>query len=203
MNDVWFDPFEMTFMARTVNPHGFGKATIGWVSIGPVYYWQFHAFQQLVKYKEKDTYFECKSDLLASRPFGLTESDFATEIYHAEATAYALWHGKWLASSLRADALVQIFSREQSDQVFPADVYFWDTLPGAGEQDRVAFNLMNGSDVRRYSLDEWGRSNKLGLLTSISDEGGIISTEIIPRDAGEYIELLNCSRNVMGSQVGG
>lgn len=62
---------------------------------------------------------------------------------------------------------------------------------------------MNGSDVRRYSLDEWGRSNKLGLLTSISDEGGIISTEIIPRDAGEYIELLNCSRNVMGSQVGG
>lgn len=197
VGDVWFDPFELSFMVRTVNPQGFGRATIGWVSIGPVYYWQYHAFQQLVKYEKNDAYFECRPDLLASRPFGVEESDVATEIYYAEAAAYALWHGKWLTSSLRADALVQVFSKEKSHQVFPQGMYFWDTLPGDGEPDRSVYSVVNGSDVRRYSLDEWGRSNKLGLLTSLSDQSGLISTEFIPRDAGEYIKLLNCSRKVM------
>ena len=200
--DIWFDPIELSFMVRTVNPQGFGKAVIGWVSIGPVYYWQYHVFQQLVSYRKKDTYFKSRTDLMASRPFGVKKSDFATEIYYAEAAAYALWHGKWLASSLRADALVQVCSKEQYDQVFPVGMYFWDTLPGESEPDRAAFELSNGSNVCRYSLDEWGRSNSLAFVTSISDQTGVILSEIGPRDTGEYIELLNCSRKVLVGRTG-
>ncbi|GEM_PF-3123169 len=194
--DVWFDPYELSFMVRTVNPPGFGRGTIGWVSIGPVYYWQYHAFQQLVKCQKKDTYFAARSDLLDSRPFGVNESDYVTDIYRAEASAYALWHGKWLTSALRAEALIDVLPEAQLSQVVPRDMYFWDTNPGEKEGDCAVFSLTSDSTISRYSLGEWDRSNRIGLFTSISDQIGLLPSNLIPRDAGEYFEMFNCSRNV-------
>ncbi|GGY23486.1 hypothetical protein [Paludibacterium paludis] len=195
--DVWFDPFELSFMMRSVNPPGFGRSTIGWISIGPVYYWQYHAFQQLVKYTKRDTYFPCKPDLLASRPFGVDESDYATDIYHAEASAYALWHGKWLTSGLRAEALVGALPEAQLSQVVLRNLYFWDTSPGEKEGDCSTFGLMSDFTIGRYSLGEWDRSKSIGFFTAISDQVGLLPDEAVPRDSGEYVELLNCSRKVL------
>jgi hypothetical protein len=200
-SDVWFDPFELSFMIRSVNPPGFGRATIGWISIGPVYYWQYHAFQQLVKYTKRDTYFPCNSDLLASRPFGVDESDYATDIYHAEASAYALWHGKWLTSSLRAEALVNILTDVQLNQVILRDFSFWDTSPGEKEGDCSMFGLTSDFTIARYSLNEWYRSKSIGFFTAISDQIDLLSDEVVPRDSGEYIELLNCARKTLPSRV--
>lgn len=195
--DVWFDPFELSFMVRTVNPPGFGKSTIGWVSMGPVYYWQYHAFQQLVRYRKKDTYFKCSSDLLASRPFGVDKADYVTDIYYAEAAAYALWHGKGLTSSLRAEALVEVLSDAQLTQVVPSGLCFWDTNPGEKEGDCAAFELMRNLTVSSYSLDEWDRSTSVGFFTAIYDQIGLLPDEVVPRDSGEYIEISNCSRKIL------
>ncbi len=197
-SDVWFDPFELSFMVKTFNPPGFGKATVGWVSIGPIYYWQYHAFQQLVKYQPKDSYFSRPSDLLASRSFGVDESDYVTDIYRTEAIGYALWHGKWLTSALRTEALVGTLSEVQLNQVVLRSMYFWDTNPGNEEGDCAAFSLTSGSTVSRYSLKEWDRSTSLGFFTSISDQIGLLPHEFISRDAGEYFELLNSSRRLIG-----
>lgn len=199
--DVWFDPFELSFMIRSVNPPGFGRATIGWISIGPVYYWQYHAFQQLVRFKKRDTYFPCMPDFLASRPFGVDESDYVTDIYHAEASAYALWHGKWLTSSLRAEALVSTLTDVQLNQVILRDLSFWDASPGEKEGDCSTFGLMSDFTIGRYSLNEWDRSKSIGFFTAISDKIGLLSEEVVPRDSGEYIELLNCSRKVLPVRV--
>lgn len=198
--DVWFDPFELSFMMRSVNPPGFGRATIGWVSIGPVYYWQYHAFQQLVKYSKRDTYFPCRPDFLAARPFGVDESDYATDIYHAEATAYALWHGKWLTSGLRAEALVGTLPEAQLNQVILPNLSFWDASPGAQEGDCSIFGLMSDHAISRCSLGEWDRSKNIAFFTAISDQVGLLADEAIPRNSGEYVELINCSRKIMAGR---
>ncbi len=194
--DIWFDPFELSFMVRTVNPLGYGKAVIGWVSISPVYYWQYHVFQLLVKFKERDSSFLDVNDLLASRPFGIDKWDYASDVYHEEASAYAFWHGKWVSSSIRGEAIVELLSLEQSGIIFPEGMSYWDASFSGTEDSRSVFRCSKGKSIDNFYTGEWDRSPDIGFITVITDQVGLISTDVLPRESGECLALLNCSRKV-------
>ncbi|MFD2231226.1 hypothetical protein [Alkalimarinus sediminis] len=194
--DIWFDPYELSFMVRTVNPLGYGKAVIGWVSISPVFYWQYHVFQQLVKFNIRDDSFLQVDDLLASRPFGVDKWDYASDVYHEEAAAYAFWHGKWVSSNIRSEAITELLSSEQLKTVFPEGMSYWDASFSGAEDSRAIFNCGEDKTINKYSIGEWDRSNEIGFMTVITDQVGLISNEVLPRESGECLTLQNCSRKV-------
>lgn len=191
--DIWFDPFELSFMVRTINPLGYGKATIGWVSISPVFYWQYHVFQQLVKFNVRDDSFLQVDDLLASRPFGIDKWDYVSDLYHEEAVAYAFWHGKWIASNLRFEAISELLSSEQLDTILPKGMGYWDAAFSGEEGARSVFKYEEGL-IEKYTVDEWSRSSEIGFTTVITDQVGLISSDVLPRESGECLTLKNCSR---------
>lgn len=194
--DMWFDPYEISFMVRTVNPAGFGKGVIGWGSISPVYYWQYHVFQTLVKFEVRDDSFLQVNDLLASRPFGMDKWDYASNVYHEEAAAYAFWHGKWLTSNIRINAISEQMSDEQLNSLLPDGVGYWDSGFSGREDLRAAFKVNENGIVDKFVLNEWERIDEVGLRTAITDQVGLISSDVLPRETGNCLQLLNCSRNL-------
>lgn len=194
--DIWFDPYELSFMVRTVNPLGYGKAVIGWVSISPVFYWQYHVFQQLVKFSIRDDSFLQADDLLASRPFGVDKWEYASDVYHEEAVAYAFWHGKWVASNIRFEAIAELLSPEQLKTMLPEGMSYWDAAFSGTEDSRAVFKFGEDGAIDKYVVGEWDRTNEIGFTTVITDQVGLISSEVLPRESGECLTLLNCSRNV-------
>ncbi|MCG8517326.1 MAG: hypothetical protein MI794_04985 [Pseudomonadales bacterium] len=196
--DLWFDPYELSFMVRTTNPPGYGKGVIGWVSISPVYYWQYHVFQQLVKFDIRDDSFLQVSDLLASRPFGIDKWDYASDVYHEEAVTYAYWHGKWIASNIRFDAISKLLTPEQLVAMLPDNMNYWDAAYSGTEDSRGVFNLASDGTVQRYIAGEWDRTSDIGFTTVIVDQVGLISSEsITDESSGEILTLLNCSRKII------
>lgn len=193
--DVWFDPYELTFMVRTTNPLGYGKAAIGWVSISPVFYWQYHVFQQLVQFNVRDDSFLSVDDLLSSRPFGVDKWDYASDLYHEEAVAYAFWHGKWIASNIRSEAVIELLTEDQLQTISPEGISYWNASFSGDENSRGVFNLSEGN-INQYYVGEWDRSKDIGLLTVITDQVGLIDSNSLPRESGECLTLLNCSRKV-------
>ena len=193
---IWFDPYEVNFMIRTVNPSGHGKATIGWISISPVFYWQYHVFQRLVRFSVRDSDFLQVKDLLSSRPFGVDKWDYASDLYHEEAVAYAFWHGKWIASNLRIEALTELVSKEQLHTILPTGMSYWDASFSGSEDSRVVFNCSENQSINKYFVEEWDRSKEIGFLTAITDQVGLIADDILPRNSGECLALLNCSRKI-------
>jgi len=194
--DIWFDPYELSFMVKTVNPLGYGKAVIGWVSISPVFYWQYNVFQQLVKFRIRDNSFLHVDDLLASRPFGIDKWDYVSDVYHEEAAAYAFWHGKWISSNIRAEALTEQLTVKQLEAIFPEGMNYWDASFSGDEGSRGVFNCTEDKIINKYSINEWSRSDEIGFMTVITDQVGLISSEILPRESGECVTLLNCSRKI-------
>lgn len=194
--DIWFDPYELNFMVRTVNPQGYGKGVIGWVSISPIFYWQYHVFQQLVKFRIRDDSFLQVDDLLASRSFGVEEWDYASDVYHEEAGTYAFWHGKWLASGICFEAITELLAPEQLKAMLPDGMSYWDADFSGTEDSRGVFKFGEDGTIDKYVSGEWDRTNEIGFTTVITDQVGLISSEVLPRESGEYLTLLNCSRKV-------
>ncbi|MET4028349.1 hypothetical protein ABIE59_003895 [Marinobacter sp. MBR-99] len=194
--DVWFDPYELSFMVRTVNPLGYGKAVIGWSSISPVFYWQYHVFQRLVRFSIRDDAFLQVDDFLASRSFGVEKWDYASNLYHEEAVAYAFWHGKWIASNIRVEALAELLSQEQLKTMLPEGMSYWDATFSGTEDLRAVFKLEKDGSIGKYLAGEWDRTSEIGLMTVITDQVGMLSSDVLPRESGECLTLLNCSRGV-------
>jgi hypothetical protein len=197
--DIWFDPYEVNFMVRTINPPGYGSAVAGWVSISPVYYWQYHVFQQLIKYEIRDDSFLAVNDLLSSRSFGVEQSDYVSDLYHEEATAYAAWHGKWVSSSIRFESLMHQLSHDQLHSIFAPRLCYWDASFSGTEDSRGVIKcILSDGDrtVERYYSGEWDKSNTIGCLTVISDRIGLVSENVEALDSGECLRLLNSSRDL-------
>lgn len=193
--DLWLDPFELALMIRTTNPLGFGQGVVGWLSIHPVYFWQYTAFQRLVKYAVRDDSFLQVNDLLTSRPFGIEKSDYATDIYNEEARAYSSWHGKWLASSIRIKAFIQSWEHSSPPLLSDTGVNYWGEM-GMDESTRLVYGFNEEKSLIKGQVSEWVRDDTIGLVTSIVDQVGLFDSSQLPRDAGECLTLLNCSNKL-------
>ncbi|MCO7200688.1 formylglycine-generating enzyme family protein [Pseudoalteromonas sp. OANN1] len=194
--ELWFDPYELVFMVKTTNPLGFGKGVIGWLSIHPVFYWQYHVFQRLVKYTVRDDSFLQVDDILTSRPFGIDKSDYATDIYSEEAKAYAKWHGKWLASNIRIEALLQSWNYQSNPEIFDTGIYYWDNSFGGDESERLVFGFSDKNSLNQGQVAEWFRGDNIGIVTAIVDQVGLTNIEHLPKDSGECLTLINCAKKV-------
>lgn len=204
---LWFDPYDVSFMAKTTNPEGYGKGVVGWLSISPALTWQYLAFLKLKKTSVRREMFLDVDDLLEEREFGSKEDQILTDIYHEEAVCYSAWQGKWLASNLQVSAALKSLTALQKKLVLPQGMYLWDSAADNNESLRRVYGCSNlesrqvdevGSIDSVYSsvVSEWARSPSIGLLTFVRDRDGIWPADFYPMEVGECLSLENCSRNI-------
>ncbi len=119
---LWFDLTELTHaFPLQLKPH---YANDNWLSIHPVYVWQFKAFLHLVRWEEWNAPFP--ADLFNPDRFEtVDETAFVTNIYSDEGNTYAFWLGKFLGyETCLREARKQI-SVEAFTAMFPAYLGLW------------------------------------------------------------------------------
>jgi hypothetical protein len=90
-----------------------------WLAIHPVYVWQFRACLSLVQVSRSRIEFKIPNDFLVDRFASLDPKAYVTNVYHAEAVAYAHWFGRALCGQVDWYATRQFLSRAEFSSVLP------------------------------------------------------------------------------------
>ena len=207
--DIWFDPIEIKPMILVLNFDGAENTRLTWVSIRPIYNWQYNAFLHLVKWQVSKKYFLKADDLMSEeRNAGKNLFDVVSNVYHEEAMAYAHWFGKKLIGKYTIKLLKSYFAKEQLEVALPANYKFWDgaefskseflrianSIQTVDNNTNQEFNLLE-SNSEEYVIydktlfDEWENSSKITFNTCVMASIGLIKS--IPINAYEFSQLLN------------
>lgn len=207
--DVWFDIVELTPMVLVVSLDQATTDLYRWVSIHPVYVWQFRTFLHLADVKLVRQYFMKVADLFdSSRFIKMSSMDFVTNVYHEEAVAYAHWFGKYLCGQVELQLAQASLKPEEFLRALPPHIRLWDEAEAQSEFARIAVGqdslYKNPDDELDHSesdankslsnhmvYDEWERTVDIGFSTQVAVEVGLL--EQVPRMAYEFIELQNAA----------
>ncbi|HLP88840.1 MAG TPA: hypothetical protein VK184_09670 [Nostocaceae cyanobacterium] len=213
IGDIWFDIVELTPMILIPSPYSPLIEMREWVSIRPVYTWQFRTFLNLVKWHLIKEYFMNVPDLMDNKRFeSINAMEFITNIYHEEAAAYAHWFGKQLTGQFTLEATREFAEPEQFFQILPPNFRLWDGAEYSGSEfvriavsqetiDKDAGEIDEELEMReskqnqilnnRVLFEEWEYKSNIGLGTAIPLQIELIKE--IPRLAYEFIELTNAA----------
>ncbi|MCI0526095.1 MAG: hypothetical protein L0Y56_01395 [Nitrospira sp.] len=148
--DVWFDVVEISPMIlipdiddvsmTNETRRGFPR----WLSIQPVYVWQFMGFMALVKLEEKYRPFFAPRDYLdASRFVGQEEMNFVSNLYQDEALAYSFWFHKGILGNIELEAAQSFLPKSHFEALMPDTMHLWDpSEPSEGERIAVSKALV-------------------------------------------------------------
>jgi len=208
--DVWLDVVQLTPMILVPALRTAAAEKRRWVSMHPVYVWQFKAFLNLVRWRVVKKYFMAAPDLmLPSRFESLNNLSFATNLFHEEAVAYAHWFGNYLCRQFDLEAARNFLVPEQFSEILPPNMALWDEMEyGKSEFLRRAVrqstidadpdeefetegDYVNESRPDRMLYKEWERKPDVGLSTAVLCEVGLIQKT--PLLAYEFVELLNAA----------
>jgi hypothetical protein len=142
IGDMWFDIVELTPMVLIPSVYIPSIEMREWISIHPVYAWQFRTFLNLVKWNLVQEYFMNASDLMDRNRFASCDSmEFITNIYHEEAVAYAHWFSKQLAGQFALESAREFTEPRQFSQILPPNFRLWDGAEYSGSEFlRIALN---------------------------------------------------------------
>ena len=171
-----------------------------WISLHPVYVWQFEAFLAVVDWHLIQNYFMKVTDLMQPvRVQSQRTSAYVTQVYHEEAVAYAHWFGKYLARwfDLRP---AKAYLADDFDRILPPGLSVWDEVQyGDSEFTRVAIGAedveLDPDEVddppESMNYEEWAAPAHVSLVTALLTGKGLLDT--LPRKAYEFIELKNAA----------
>jgi hypothetical protein len=184
--DLWFDPVELNMSVFIPNPKGRSEDVISWVSMHPVYVWQYRAFLNLVEIGKKTEIFPTPDDYLTQQRInGQSSLAYVTDIYQDEALAYSSWMRKSLSDTSVINAVRAYLSSEELCRMVPDTLKFWDSS-NFQEEYRVAFGLntldknpsLDYDDIidenynaleslpDRMLYEEWDHRSNIGMITS-------------------------------------
>ncbi len=206
--DVWLDIVELTPMILVVSLDEATTDLYRWVSLHPVYVWQFRTFLHLADVKLVRQYFMKAADLFDPDRFTkMSSMEFVTNVYHEEAVAYAHWFGKYLCGQFELQLAEASLKPEEFLRVLPPHIRLWDEAAAHSEFARIAVgrdslykdpdaeldhqNDANKSLPDRMLYDEWERTVGVGFSTLVAAEVGLLHQ--VPRMAYEFIELQNAA----------
>src|SRR5580700_1586537 len=127
LGQVWFDLFEVCPMILVPNKRDPALRLSYWVTLHPVYVWQFRVFLNLVRFESGRTEFPVPSDLMAKERFAACRSiDYVTGVYQDEAVAYAAWFGKSLCGRMTLSFARALGGNQLLDSVLPPGMRLWD-----------------------------------------------------------------------------
>jgi hypothetical protein len=210
LGDFWFDIVELMPMILVPSPYSPLVKMREWVSIHPVYTWQFRTFLSLANWHLIKEYFMNSPDLMDVKRFKFLNSmDYITNTYHEESVAYAHWFGKQLTGQFTLEIAREFTEENQFLQILPHNFRLWDGAEySSSEFVRIAigqetidkdpddeFELRelgnNKSLPDRMLFEEWEYSPNIGLATAMPLQIELIKK--VPRLAYEFIELTNAA----------
>ncbi|QDT24950.1 hypothetical protein Enr10x_02440 [Gimesia panareensis] len=178
VGDYWFDTVAMTqavylFDEETENHF--------WLSTSPVRTWQYSGFLRTAAWKVIDDPFLSVNDVLkSSRIDRLQLTDPVTNLYNAEAFAYAQWFHKILCTEFD---LIRGLSLKRSD--LPANLResalrLWDLMRPADDEEnsRGVIRISDSPlELQMEALGEWETHSDIGLLTSTAGDSPMTPDE--------------------------
>ncbi|MGE3807222.1 MAG: hypothetical protein AB7K24_21375 [Gemmataceae bacterium] len=213
--DLWLDPVEVNVAVFVPNRPESSQQGIGWISRHPVQVWQFCTFLKLVRKGASRTEFPFPTDYLSSERFqGLSSTLFATNVYHDEAIAYAVWFGKWLTSRLDLGNARRYLRAEEFRDLLPENMRLWD-----GSLDREELRLAIGRDCLeklpeddiqmllrgeklpqpdRMVYGEWERSPSIGFSSVVHSA---LTIDRLKKSYTSYFDLENTALNLSEEQA--
>jgi hypothetical protein len=209
--DLWFDIVELTPMLLIPAQNTSSIDMREWVSVRPVFIWQFKTFLKLADWHLTKKDFMKVTDLMDINRFKSTNNSmkYATNVYHEEAVAYAHWFGKQLTGQFALENVRAFTTSAQFFRILPENLRLWDGAEySSSEFVRIAvgqdtldkdpddeFELREAgktkSLVDRMLFEEWERSSEIGFSTAISLQIGLIQN--LPRLGYEFLELRNAA----------
>jgi uncharacterized protein YjbI with pentapeptide repeats len=187
LGQVWFDLCEVCPMILVPNTNDAALRSAYWVTLHPVYVWQFRAFLSLVRYETGRTEFPVPKDLMApERLSGLGSTDYVTGVYHDEAVAYGAWFGKSLCGRMTLKFLRAFGGEQLLDVVLPQGMRLWDGAEvssseflriavGRNTLDRTPWHEEELRDAGesvapadQMLFEEWEKQQDIGFVTCIS-----------------------------------
>lgn len=208
VGDLWFDIVELVPMILVSSAGSDIHPMNVWVSIRPVYTWQFRTFAKLIEWQLIRKDFLKVDDLFnLDRWNHRPPLEFIGDIYHEEAAAYAHWFGKQLSGQFILEIAKETIKKEQFSSILPENRYLWDEAEySLSEFVRIAisqaninkdpddeFELreegQNSSIPDRILYEEWERISNIGCLTIIPQNLPLMIN--LPRRAYEFVEMTN------------
>lgn len=185
--DLWFDPVELNLSILIPNPEGISHHVKSWVSIHPVYVWQYRVFLSLVEIGKKLNSFSIPTDYLrASRTKIQNSLSYVTNIYHDEAIAYSSWMRKSLCGQSNLEAMKAYLNSEELSSILPKTLKLWnsgefqddyiiavghssiDKNPSLDYDDIVEENYEGLERIPdRMLYEEWDCRDNIGMLTVV------------------------------------
>jgi hypothetical protein len=183
--DLWFDPIELNLAILVEHLPYQSHHVTSWISIHPVYVWQYRTFLRLVEVGKEVNPFALKDGYLSLNRIEEQDSlGFISNIYQDEAIAYTGWIGKSPCSQHQLEAANEQLSSSQMQSVLPLPLRVWEGSDFQ-EQYRIAVALntiyrnpsLDYDDIierskrlescaSRMLYDEWECQDNVGILTS-------------------------------------
>jgi hypothetical protein len=160
--DYWFDLLELSFMRFIAISDQANTVQDGvWIARHPPYLWQFRSFFSHSRWKLNADWYEGPVDILQPlRFYGRAAVEFATDLYHEEAAAYARWFGKTLVGNDIVRRMKQAITDENTPAMFSGGMRYWDIAEYAGD---ASLRLVTGEDNLFHDLDEDERLLRQGI----------------------------------------
>jgi hypothetical protein len=163
--DLWFDIVELAPMILVPAQDKVLPDMREWVSIRPVFTWQFQTFLKLTNWHLLKKDFVNVTDLMdTNRSIYTNEMEYITDVYHEEAVAYAHWFGKQLVGQITLEKTKEFVTLEQFIEVLPDNFCLWDGSEYAcSEFVRIAVghNTLDKDPDDEFELRQTGENTSL------------------------------------------
>jgi hypothetical protein len=208
--DLWFDPIELNLAILVEHLPYQSDDVTSWISIHPVYVWQYRTFLRLVEVGGKTNPYALDTDYLSLvRVETLQSLDFITNIYQDEALAYLGWMGKNPCDQGQLKAANEQLNSSQMQSILPPPLKVWEGSEFLeGVRVAVALNTLYRDPNLDYKniiqeneememragqmmFEEWERSSNVGLVTAVALFTGSRQEPEAKTCKTFYYELLN------------
>ncbi len=186
VGDYWFDAVAMTQAVYLFDEE---TEKHFWLSTSPVKTWQYSGFLRTATWKVIDDPFLTINDILqSSRIAHLNQSGPVSNLYHEEASAYALWFHKLLCTEFDLKLGLSMKRSDLPINLQKSALRFWDNMrPDEDEENyRAAIRITEPPvEIQRDVLGEWETHSDIGLLTTTGGD-----CPMTPKEYGSRTEFV-------------
>lgn len=186
VGDYWFDAVAMTQAVYLFDEE---TEKHFWLSTSPVKTWQYSGFLRTATWKVIDDPFLTINDILqSSRIAHLNQSGPVSNLYHEEASAYALWFHKRLCTEFDLKLGLSMKRSDLPINLQKSALRFWDNMrPDEDEENyRAAIRITEPPvEIQRDVLGEWETHSDIGLLTTTGGD-----CPMTPKEYGSRTEFV-------------